>query len=133
MNTRYENENLNKRIGIPLIIWALINIIPGIFFLVSPSELIKGVLLQAFFWGLIDGIIGLIPLLIKKVFVLEKIKKIFLVNVYLDIIYIIIGTSLILLGNNTFLMGNGIGVSIQGLFLFIVDLVHHNYIKGLIK
>ena len=132
MNTQSENGNLNKRIGIPLIIWGLISIIAGIFYLVSPSEVIKGVLLQAFFWGLIDGIIGLIPLLIKKVFVLEKIKKIFLVNVYLDIIYIIIGAFLIILGNNAFLMGNGIGVSIQGLFLFIVDLIHHNHIKGLI-
>jgi len=128
-----ENQNLNKRIGIPLVGWAVINIIAGIFYLFASAELIKGVLLQAFFWGLIDGILGLVALLRKKAFSLEKVKKIFLVNVYLDIGYIIIGVLLILLSVNTFLIGNGYGVSIQGLFLLIVDLIHYRHIKMILR
>ncbi|TFG10359.1 MAG: hypothetical protein EU535_08325 [Promethearchaeota archaeon] len=128
-----ENRNLSKRIGLPLLVWAVINIIAGIFSLFISSELIKGVLLQAFFWGLIDGILGLVALLQKKAFSLEKVKKIFLVNVYLDIGYIIIGVLLILLTVNSFLIGNGYGVSIQGLFLFIVDIIHYRHVKKILR
>ena len=128
-----ENRNLNKRIGLPLLVWAVINMIAGIFYLFISSELIKGVLLQAFFWGFIDGILGLVALLRKKAFELKTIKKIFLVNSYLDVGYIIIGMLLILFGSNAFIIGNGYGVSIQGLFLFIVDVIHHGYVKKLLK
>ena len=129
MNSKSENGNLKKRIGIPLVIWGLINIIAGIFYLFSSSELVKGVMLQAFFWGLIDGILGVFVLLRKRAFVLTKIKKIFLINLYLDVFYVIIGALLIMFGNNAFLMGNGIGISIQGFFLFLIDLIHHTNIK----
>ena len=133
MNKKYENRNISKRIGIPLLGWAVINMIAGVFYLFTSSELIKGVLLQAFFWGLIDGIIGLVALLRKKAFSLEKVKKIFLVNVYLDVVYIIIGILLILFGTNGFIIGNGYGVSVQGLFLFIVDVIHHGHVKKLLE
>jgi len=129
MSLKSENINLNKRIGLPLLVWGAINMLAGIFTLFSPSELIRGVLLQAFFWGLIDGILGLGIFLRKKEFDLEKIKKILLVNVYLDVGYVVVGILLILFGGNAFLMGNGLGVIIQGLFLFIVDLIHYRHIE----
>ncbi|MGM0470250.1 MAG: DUF6992 family protein [Promethearchaeati archaeon] len=129
MNVKSENVNLNKRIGLPLLVWGGINMAAGIFTLFSSSDLIRGVLLQSFFWGLIDGILGLATFLRKKEFDLEKIKKILLINVYLDIGYIVVGILLVLLGDNTFLMGNGVGVIIQGAFLFIVDLFYHRHIK----
>jgi hypothetical protein len=127
------NLGLNKRIAIPLIIWGAINVLVSAFLLICTSELIKGILLQSFFWGLIDLIIGLFPLFRKKAFVLGKIKKIFLINTYLDVVYMIIGLSLILININEFLIGNGIGVIIQGAFLFVVDLVHHEHVKNLMK
>ncbi len=129
MNVKSENVNLNKRIGLPLLVWGGINMAAGIFTLFSSSDLIRGVLLQSFFWGLIDGILGLATFLRKKEFDLEKIKKILLVNVYLDVGYMVVGILLILFGGNAFLMGNGLGVIIQGAFLFIVDLIHHRHIE----
>jgi len=129
MSLKSENINLNKRIGLPLLVWGAINMLAGIFTLFSPSDLIRGVLLQAFFWGLIDGILGLGTFLRKKSFDLEKIKKILLVNVYLDVGYVVVGILLILFGGNVFLMGNGLGLIIQGAFLFIVDLIHHRHIR----
>jgi len=129
MNIKSENMNLKKRIGLPLLVWGAINMFAGIFTLFSPSDLIRGVLLQAFFWGLIDAILGLGTFLSKKDFDLEKVKKILLINVYLDVGYAVVGILLILLGGTTFLMGNGLGVIIQGIFLFIVDLIHHRHIK----
>jgi hypothetical protein len=132
MNFKSETKDLKKRIGLPLLVWGGINMIAGIFYLFSTSELIKGLLLQAFFWGLIDGILGLITYFRKKEFVLEKIKKIFLINVYLDIVYISIGIILILLAKDAFLRGNGIGLNIQGGFLFIIDLLHYIHIKKIL-
>jgi hypothetical protein len=129
MNDTSKNGNVNKQIGRPLLIWGAISMIAGLFFFLSTSELINGILFQAFLWGLIDGIIGLIAYLRKKEFNLEKIKKILLVNVYLDILYVVIGILLVLLGGNAFLIGNGYGIIIQGLFLFIIDLIHHRNIK----
>jgi len=129
MNSKSESENIKKRIAFPLLVWGGINMIAGIFYLFSTSDLIKGVLLQAFFWGLIDAVLGLITYFRKKEFVLEKIKKILLVNVYLDILYLFIGLLLVLLGGSTFLIGNGYGVMIQGIFLFIIDLIHYIHIK----
>ncbi len=127
------NGNVKKRIAFPLLFWGAINMIAGIFYLLSSSDLIRGVLLQAFFWGLIDGIIGLVSYLSKKEIDLEKVKKILLINVYLDNAYLIIGVLLILLGSNAFIIGNGYGVIIQGLFLLIVDIVHHTHIKKILK
>lgn len=124
-----KQDNLNKRIGIPLLIWGGVSMITGIFYFFSNTDLIKGVLLQAFFWGLIDFILGLVAFFRKKGFELEKIKKIFLINTYLDVLYIAVGIVLILLNDNAFIVGNGLGVIIQGLFLFIVDLLHYKNIK----
>jgi hypothetical protein len=133
MNFKSENKTLRNRIAIPLLIWGGINIIAGIFYLFISSDLIKGVLLQALFWGLIDAIIGIVSLFRKKKIDLKKIKKILLINVYLDVLYIIIGVVLVLLGSSNFMIGNGYGLIIQGLFLFIVDLIHHNHIKKILN
>jgi hypothetical protein len=130
MDFKYDKKNIKKIIGLPLLIWGGFSILVGVFGLFSPSNLIKGILLQAFFWGSIDAILGLGSILFKKEFDLEKIKKILLINTYLDIGYIIIGIILIVFFiNNEFLIGNGIGVIIQGAFLFIVDLIHYLNIK----
>ncbi|TXT67361.1 MAG: conserved membrane protein of unknown function [Promethearchaeota archaeon] len=129
MDSNSERGNLKTRISTPLLIWGGINMTISIYYLFSTSELIKGILLQAFFWGLIDFLLGIIVLFRKKEFVLEKIKKVFLVNTYLDIGYMIVGILLVLLGGSLFLKGNGFGVIIQGGFLFIIDLVHYIHIK----
>jgi hypothetical protein len=132
MTLKSENGNLKYQIAIPLLIWGVINMIMSIIYFFTSSDLIKGVLTQAFFWGCIDGIIGLVTLIIKKDFDLTKIKKIFLVNVYLDVLYVFIGLFLVILGSSTYLIGNGYGVIIQGLFLFSVDIIHHNHIKKIL-
>ncbi|TFF88898.1 MAG: hypothetical protein EU550_00390 [Promethearchaeota archaeon] len=134
MDFIYDKKNIKKIIGLPLLIWGGISILVAAFGLFSPSNLIKGVLLQAFFWGIIDAILGLGTVLFKKEFDLVKIKKILLINTYLDIGYIIIGVILILFFiNSAFLIGNGIGVIIQGAFLFIVDLIHYINLKKSLK
>lgn len=129
MSDKSKKEDFKKRFGLPLVLWGVINMILGILFLIPTSDLIKGVLLQSFFWGLIDGLLGLGIYLFKKEFNLKKIKKVFLINVYLDVGYIAIGLLLIFLSRNAFLMGNGLGVIIQGIFLLGIDLIHYRYIR----
>lgn len=128
MNDKSEKEDLKKRFGLPLVLWGAINMVLGILFLIPTSDLIKGVLLQSIFWGLIDGFLGLGIFLFKKDFNLKKIKKILLINIYLDVGYVVIGLLLIFLGGNAFLVGNGLGVIIQGIFLFFIDLIHYRHI-----
>ena len=130
MRVKSNNFNLKKRIGLPLIIWGIINISAGIFYFFSAFDLIRGIYFQAFFWGLIDAILGIITYLRKKEFDLERIKKILLINTYLDVVYIIVGLILLLSFINPFLAGNGLGVIIQGLFLFFADLIHYRHLKN---
>ncbi|TXT57106.1 MAG: conserved membrane protein of unknown function [Promethearchaeota archaeon] len=129
MSVNSKETNLKKRIGLPLILWGIINMTAGILFFFTVG-FIQGVLLQAFFWGLIDAILGLITYLRKKEFDLKKIKKILLINTYLDVVYMIVGLILLLLFINPFLAGNGLGVVIQGLFLFFADLIHYRHLKN---
>lgn len=127
--TEVEGLRLKRRFGLPLLIWGGINMIFGIFFLISFLDVVKGTLFQALLWGVIDGLLGLGILLFKKEFNLNKIKKILLINLYLDVGYVAVGILLMVLGGNGFLIGNGLGVVIQGGFLFILDLIHYRHIK----
>ena len=133
MELKFDNKKLHKRMGFPLLIWAPINIIVGSFYLFPSSDFIKGVLTMTFIWGLINGILGLTTFFGKKIYVLEKIKKLLLVNVYLDVGYASVGLLLILFGNLPILIGSGYGVLIQGIFLFIVDFLHLKHINKLIS
>ena len=128
------NEPVGKKIGLPLIIWGIINIGVGIFFLLDINDILKGILLQALFWGAIDGLIGLGAYFGKKKDPLEKILKVLKVNSVLDVGYMVIGIVLILISpildlpvgdiTQDYVIGSGIGVIIQGAFLLIAD-VHH--------
>lgn len=131
MELKFDNKKLHKRMGIPLLIWASINIIAGSFYLLSSDGFVIGVLTMTLIWGIVNGVIGLISLLGKKVFVLEKIKKVILVNVYLDIGYAVVGLFLVFLGSIAIVIGSGYAVIIQGVFLFILDSLHHRHIKKL--
>ncbi|MBC7194928.1 MAG: hypothetical protein H5U37_04655, partial [Caldisericia bacterium] len=124
-------KNLSKR----LLLWGLLSILLSIILLFSESEIISGLKIQFLIWGIINSIIALFGIIKKdKKFnltkeeykkELTKIKNILKVNTFLDALYILIGLLLIvILNSNLSLIGNGIGVIIQGLFLFFFDLFH---------
>jgi hypothetical protein len=125
MNSFNKRDYLRKKVGTPLIIWGLINTLLGTFYFFLSSEIIKGVIIQSFFWGIIDLFIGLYAFFNKKEQNLGKIVKIFLINTFLDIGYIIAGITLVLFSFREVLVGSGYGVIIQGAFLFIADLIHY--------
>ena len=133
MELNFDNKKLHRRMGFPLLIWAPINIIVGSFFLFSSNDYLRGAFTMTFIWGIINGILGYTTFFGKKTYVLEKIKKVLLVNLYLDIIYFIVGLLLVVFGNFAILIGSGYGVLIQGIVLFILDFLHHEHIKKLMK
>jgi hypothetical protein len=132
MEQNFDNKKLRRRMGFPLLIWAPINIIVGSFYITSSSDFIRGVLTMTFIWGIINGILGLTTFFGKKIYVLEKIKKVLLVNVYLDIGYAIVGLLLIFFGNFAILIGSGYAIIVQGILLFVLDFLHHKHVKELI-
>jgi len=128
-------KRFKKILSIRLLLWGLLSISISIIFLFFKSEIISGLKIQFLLWGIINSIIALFGIIkedkkynltqeeYKKE--LKKIRNILKINTFLDVIYILIGLFLIILyKSNLFLIGHGIGVIIQGLFLFFFDLFH---------
>lgn len=123
---------LSKR----LLLWGLLSIFISFIFLLFKKDFFKGLYIQFMLWGIINSIIALFGLLKedKKFNITEddykkelvKIKNILKINAFLDIVYILIGLIIILIfKSNIYIIGHGIGIIIQGLFLFFFDLLHY--------
>ena len=132
MNPEAIYQYTKKGIGIPLIIWGIINILSAVLFFFNISDLLNGIAIQAFFWGLIDGIIGLAAFFSRKKQDPIKIKKILFINIFLDMGYILGAIMLIIFSSREILIGSGYGIIIQGVFLFVADIVHHRKLSNLL-
>lgn len=118
-----DNPKLTRRLGFSLIIWSLANIVVGAILLLVPIGVLQGIGLQALLWGIIDAIIAMFGVFRAKEQTATKAARFLRINVYLDIIYQVIGVLLIVfLWQDAFLLGNGIGIIVQGAFLFVLDL-----------
>jgi hypothetical protein len=125
--------DLTRGLGKTLLVWSVASFIFGIITFFIPNSLIQGIGLQAILWGIIDGIIAGFALLNQKDDSAEKFARILKINVGLDVVYQIVGVLLILFaGADLYMTGNGIGVIIQGAFLFILDFFYWTRMKQLI-
>ena len=142
MNKPYVNiwefqSNLSRH----LLLWSIISIFGGLILQIPRSRITNGIGIQSSAWGLIDAIIAifgdraakqraaqLVDPLAKDIVDREshKLYKILLVNTGLDVGYMLGGSALALTKgkNDPGWRGHGIGIIIQGAFLFIFDLVH---------
>jgi hypothetical protein len=123
-----ELRELTQRIGKILLTWSIASIIIGIVLsLLFPFTLLGGIGLQAMIWGGIDAAIAAFILYKQKEQSVEKISKTVSFNIYLDILYQVVGVIVIVLYfQNPYFVGNGIGVIIQGFFLLLLDRTYHN-------
>lgn len=124
------------------LIFAIINIVTGVFFQKKFKNTVKGYFFQMnFFWNVINLIIALYSAFqnqqirdqaqeaIVKYF--SSAKDILLVNVYLDIIYILAAFVLYFIAvkkNSVKLKGYGYAICLQGVFLFFLDLIMFRFL-----
>jgi hypothetical protein len=113
-----------------LLIWSIISMVIGATLsLGSSNTILNGIGLQAVIWGIIDAIIGLSILFKQKEQSVEKIAKTVATSIRFDIIFQVAGLIIVLIFlQNPYYMGNGIGIIVQGFFLFLLD---NNYMKSL--
>jgi hypothetical protein len=124
---------LSQSIGKRLMTWSIVSIIVGIVLSYgSPGTLLGGIGVQAIIWGVIDAAIAAFILFKQKEQSVEKITRTVSINIYLDILYQVVGLIVIVLYfQNPYFVGNGIGVIIQGFFLLLLDRSYHNSLRKL--
>jgi hypothetical protein len=125
---------LTRGLGKRLLAWSLSNFVIGglIFFFFSPLLLLRGIGIQGVLWGIIDALIALFTLFKQNDRPIEKISKILRINTGLDIGYQAVGASLfVFFWQDPFIAGNGLGVIIQGAFLFVLDFYYYYKFKNL--
>ena len=119
----------------------MVSIFGGLILQIPKSRLASGMGVQFSAWGMIDAIIAVFGDRSAKLRAAQlpdplaneiidresqKLHKILLVNTGLDVGYMLAGSALALTKgkNDPGWRGHGIGIIIQGAFLFIFDLVH---------
>ena len=130
-------SNLSRR----LLLWSMVSIFGGLILQIPKNRLANGMGVQFSAWGMIDAIIAVFGDRSAKLRAAQlpdpmaneiidresqKLHKILLVNTGLDVGYMLAGSALALTKgkNDPGWRGHGIGITIQGAFLFIFDLVH---------
>jgi hypothetical protein len=114
--------------------WAVASIATGtMLWATGGDDYTRAVGIQNVTWGAIDGIIAGFgyrgirkqAYLDKPVFYWQeqdrKLRKVFLINAGLDVLYLAAGAALVGLGKNDFARGSGAGVLLQGSFLLLFD------------
>ncbi|HGE69325.1 TPA: hypothetical protein ENX78_00725 [Candidatus Poribacteria bacterium] len=124
-----------------LLIWSGLSIVSGIILVLLTDPFWKGFGIQAIIWGLIDAFIAIIGRYnTRKKYSsvtssdqsakeASKLRRILFINTVLDVLYISFGVTLTFVSDNPFWRGNGFGIIIQGIFLFLFDLTHKLRIK----
>jgi hypothetical protein len=120
-----------------LLWWSGSSLLVGIAGMMTPWPLVQGIALQALIWGAVDGVIAAIgmkgarsrvgryPDEHREIAETQRLRKTLMINGYLDVVYIAVGIAVIVLfSREMFPMGNGIGVTIQALFLLVFDFGH---------
>lgn len=117
-----------------LMTWAAASVLTGTMLTVTGGDdYTRAVGVQNIAWGAIDGVIaGFGYRGIRKQMNFDKpisywtaedrkLRKIFLINAGLDVLYVAAGAALLGFGKNDFVRGSGAGVILQGSFLFVFD------------
>ncbi|MGB9597187.1 MAG: DUF6992 family protein [Candidatus Poribacteria bacterium] len=133
--------DFQKKLTNRLLIWSGSSIVSGSILVFLENQFLKGFGIQAIIWGIIDAFIALIgkynirkkssSLTSSEQLVKEagKLRRVLLINTFLDIFYVAFGAVLAFVSKDLFWQGNGIGIVVQGAFLFFFDLIHKLLIK----
>ena len=123
INNNLNLYQLNRQISLFLMGWGVSSMILGATLFFFDNQFLRAISIQFLLWGLIDFILGVIPIARNKISQRKKLYKILFINSFLDIIYIIVALGLIFqfIAEGESIIGHGFGVIIQALFLLIFD------------
>ena len=123
INNNLNLYQLNRQISLFLMGWGLSSVILGGTLIFFDNPILKAISIQFLLWGIIDFILGLIPIIRNKISERKKLYKILFFNSFLDIIYILVGLILIFefVFEGEATIGHGFGVIIQAIFLLVFD------------
>lgn len=128
-----KKRELARGLGRTLLVWSFSSLVVGLLLYLFSTPFLRGIGLQAMLWGFIDAVIASFTLFKQQDEPASKLAKILLINVGLDVGYQAVGILLfVFLGQDPFIAGNGIGVIIQGAFLFFLDLYYYRRMKRVI-
>lgn len=121
-------NSIGTEISFNLLVWGLSSIVGGVTFMFFQNTFMNALGFQFIIWGTIDSGIAVGPIIYRSIRKLNheenltKLKKILLVNVFLDIGYIFLGIIIFIgiIKINEY-NGHGLGVIIQGGFLALFD------------
>ena len=121
INNNLNLYQLNRQISLFLMGWGLSSVILGGTLIFFDNPFLKAISIQFLLWGIIDFILGLIPIIRNKISERKKLYKILFFNSFLDIIYILVGLILIFefVFEGEATIGHGFGVIIQAIFLLV--------------
>lgn len=139
-------ERSLRVIGPQLATWSLISMASGAALLAVGTPLWQAFGVQAVAWGAIDGVIawfGMRDHRAKRQRLgtagsswhaeVVKVRRILLLNVWLDVGYVTVGVLLTLFDASDVRLGHGIGVLLQGAFLLFFDAWHHRRLRPFIQ
>ncbi|MFX0168107.1 MAG: DUF6992 family protein [Candidatus Hodarchaeota archaeon] len=125
-----ETRQLSRQLGKILLTWSISSGVVGAVLLFVPIGLLQGIGLQALLWGIIDAVIAVFGVFRVKEQTAAMAAKFLRINVYLDVVYQLVGILLVIfMWIDAFLFGNGIGIILQGVFLFVLDLHFYRRFK----
>jgi len=134
VNELSKKRDLARCLGRTLLGWSFSSLVVGLLLYLFSTPLLRGIGLQAILWGFIDVVIASFTLFKQQDNPASKLARILLINVGLDVGYQAVGVILIVfLGQDPFIAGNGIGVIIQGAFLFFLDFYFYQKMKRLVS
>lgn len=140
-------EQAQRTIAHRLFLWAGLSVILGAILARLRPSFWRGISVQFIFWGIIDGIVALLAGKTNRVLPInniihpidqenqiktKKLARLLWVNTVLDIFYMIGGLRLSMSkgASSPFWRGQGVGIIIQGGFLFVFDLVHAKWLSN---
>ncbi|NDJ52877.1 MAG: hypothetical protein GYB68_07325 [Chloroflexi bacterium] len=131
--------DFQQHISQRLLIWSVGSIVAGLVTLASGKAIGRGLGIQNITWGAIDGLIAIFGLRAANQRMAdpeamspetearetENLRRILWINTGLNIGYLLTGAAILLTRGreNEEARGHGIGVLIQGSFLFVTDLL----------
>lgn len=127
--------SLQRQISQRLLGWSALSVAAGVLLLVLSPSFWQGIGLQGVVWGVIDAGIaffGLYTLRREREradantpeglrLEAQNLYRLLLINTGLDVLYLVIGVTILTTLDTPFGRGNGVGIVVQGGFLFLFD------------